>query len=450
MTTLLQRDQKTIWHPFTQHQTSPLPLPVARGEGAYLFDTEGKAYLDLISSWWVNIHGHAHPLIARAIYEQALQLEHVMFAGFTHEPAVALAEKLLALLPAGFSKVFYSDNGATSVEIALKMAYQYWRNRGEKQRRRFLAFSGAYHGDTFGAMAVGQSSKFYKPFADLLFAVDFAPYPVTWQGDKDVAEKEKTALAFIEDYLKQQGKEVAAVIIEPLIQAANGMQICRPEFLSALDVLLRSHGILIIYDEVMTGFGRTGVNFACEKAQTKPDLICLSKGITGGFLPLAATICQEAIYEAFLSEDIDRALIHGHSYTGNPLGCAAGLASLELLQNETTQQQIRYIEASHGELSRRLQALEGVEKVRTCGTLLAFDVRTQVGYGSLLSQNWRAIFMERGLLIRPLGRVIYLLPPYCITKEDLQRAYRDILAVLEELVLPETGRTTTEATQEWF
>lgn len=452
MTTLLQRDQKTIWHPFTQHQTSPLPVPIARGEGAYLFDTEGKPYLDLIASWWVNIHGHANPVIARAIYEQALQLEHVMFAGFTHEPAVALAEQLLAILPSGFSKVFYSDNGATTVEIALKMAYQYWRNQGEKKRQRFLAFSGGYHGDTFGAMAVGQSSKFFHHFSDLLFAVDIAPYPATWRGDEQVVEKEKKALQWLETHLSQYGKETAAVIIEPLIQGANGMQICRPEFLRSLEELLRSQGILIIYDEVMTGFGRTGATFACEKARTQPDIICLAKGITGGFLPLAATVCHERIYQAFLSEEVDQALIHGHSYTANPLGCAAGLASLELLRAETTVQQIRFIEEMHQEISLRLSSLTGVERVRHCGTLLAFDVVAQASYGSQLSQNWREIFMERGLLIRPLGKVIYLLPPYCITKEDLRRAYGELIEVLEKLVLPAAGKQAqeTQDSNEWF
>lgn len=452
MTTLLQRDQKTIWHPFTQHHTSPLPVPIARGEGAYLFDTQGKPYLDLISSWWVNIHGHAHPEIAKAIYQQALQLEQVMFAGFTHEPAVALAEQLLALLPSGFSKVFYSDNGATSVEIALKMAYQYWRNQGEMQRRRFLAFSGGYHGDTFGAMAVGHSCKFYQPFTDLLFSVDIAPYPLTWLNDETIAEKENETLQWIETYLKQHGKEVAAVIIEPLIQGASGMQVCRPEFLRALQALLRLHGVLIIYDEVMTGFGRTGSTFACEKAGTSPDIICLAKGLTGGFLPLAVTVCHEHIYQAFLSKDVNQALIHGHTYTANPLGCAAALASLKILQAEATIQQITLIEEIHREMLAKLASLAAVEKIRHCGTLAAFELRAQASYGSQLSQNWREIFMERGLIIRPLGKVIYLLPPYCIEKKDLQKAYFDILEVVEKLVLPAEGKKTRESEEarEWF
>lgn len=433
MSILSQRDQAAVWHPFTQHQMSSLPLAIKRGQGAYLFDQQGKAYLDLISSWWVNIHGHAHPLIAKAIYEQALRLEHVIFAGFTHEPAVVLAEKLLNLLPAGFSKVFYSDNGSTSVEVAIKMAYQYWHNQGEGQRQRFLAFSGGYHGDTFGAMAMGRSSQFFEHFSDLLFSVDHAPYPATWTGDEQIAEKENQALLWIEGYLQQYHRELAAIIIEPLIQAASGMRVCRSEFLLALEKLARSYNILIIYDEVMTGFGRSAANFACEKAGTHPDIICLAKGLTGGFLPLAVTVCQEHIYQAFLHESINHALVHGHSYTANPLGCAAALASLEILEQQATLQQIRSITATHQEMLAVLSALPGVEKTRQCGTMAAFDIAVNTTYGSKLSQAWRNIFLEHGLLIRPLGKVIYLLPPYCISQEDLRKAYMTVIDVVKKL-----------------
>jgi len=430
MTTLLERDQITIWHPFTQHQTAPLAIPIARGEGAYLFDTQGRPYLDLISSWWVNIHGHAHPAIAKAIYQQALQLEHVIFAGFTHEPAVAVAEQLLSLLPAGFTKIFYSDNGSTAVEIALKMAYQYWFNQGER-RHRFLAFQGGYHGDTFGAMSVGQSSNCYQPFSNLLFAVDFAPYPATWLGDEQSAEKEKEALHWIENYLNQYGNKTVAVIIEPLIQGTSGMRLCRPDFLRALQDLVHQHETLIIYDEVMTGFGRTGATFACEKAKTIPDIICLAKGLTGGFLPLAVPACHEHIYEAFLSEEMDQALTHGHSYTANPLGCAAALASLELLGSEATIQQIAMIEATHQEMLSQLSSVAGIEKRRHCGTLAAFDLAIQADYGSSASRNWRELFMKLGLIIRPLGKTVYLLPPYCIQPDDLRAAYQKMKEVLE-------------------
>jgi len=431
MTTLSQRDQKVVWHPFTQHRLAPQALPIARGKGAYLYDTEGKAYLDLISSWLVNIHGHAHPQIAQAIYDQAQQLEHVIFAGFTHEPGVAVAEKLLALLPSGFSKVFYSDNGATSVEVALKMAYQYWRNRGEPQHRRFLAFQDGYHGDTFGAMAVGRSCNFYDHFVDLMFEVDHAPFPGTWLGDPDVEKKENAALNWIEHYFQQYSTQLAAVIIEPLIQATGGANICRPEFLRALERLARQYQVLIIYDEVMTGFGRTGALFACEKAGTRPDLICLSKGITGGFLPLAVTICQENIFEAFLHQDINYALIHGHSYTANPLACAAALASLTLLEEPATQAQIRMIEETHQKNFQALVELPYVEKLRFCGTMAAFNAAIHTPYGSPLSYQWRQAFLDRGLLVRPLGNTVYLLPPYCISQDDLNRAYIQIKEVIE-------------------
>lgn len=437
MTTLSVRDQKAIWHPFTQHKTAPLSIPIVRGEGAYLFDAEGKAYLDLISSWWVNIHGHANPMIAKAIYDQALCLEQVIFAGFTHKPAIVLAEKLLALLPEGFSKVFYSDNGSTSVEVALKMAYQYWRNQGEN-RHRFLAFSGGYHGDTFGAMSVGQSSKYYQAFSDLLFEVDFAPFPATWQNDALCLEKENEALQWIEEYLDQHAEETVAFILEPLIQGASGMRVCRVEFLQNLEKLLHRHGVLMIYDEVMTGFGRTGAFFACEKAKTQPDIICLSKGLTGGFLPLAATVCREEIYQAFLQEDIDHALMHSHSFTANPLGCASALASLTLLNNENTRLQQDQMIRMHQNMLDELESLKGIEKLRQCGTLAAFDVAVETPYGSKLSQKWRSLFMERGLLIRPIGKTIYFLPPYCISQKDLKRAYSDMIEILTNFILPST------------
>src|SRR3990167_4049553 len=350
---LAERDQQVVWHPLTQHQIATSPIPIVRGKGAYLFDAQERCYLDLISSWWVNLHGHAHPAIALAIYEQAQQLEQVIFSGFTHEPGVLLAETLLNLLPSGFSKIFYSDNGSTSVEVALKMAYQYWRNQGESQRKRFIAFNGGYHGDTFGAMAVGKSSGYFDQFTDCLFAVDIAPYPVTWLGDIDIEQKEQVALSWLITYLSQHADETAALIIEPLVQGACGMRMCRPQFLQALQQLARSYQLLIIYDEVMTGFGRTGELFACQKAGTYPDIICLAKGLTGGFLPLAVTACREKIYHAFLGDNIQSALVHSHSFTANPLGCAAGLASMALLQDQQTQAQIAMIEAVHrAELSQ--------------------------------------------------------------------------------------------------
>ncbi len=418
--TLALRDQTLIWHPFTQQQIAALPIPITRGDGAYLIDQEGKRYLDLISSWWVNLHGHAHPAIAEAIYEQALQLEHVIFAGFTHAPAVNLAEELLQILPNHFKKVFYSDNGSTAVEVALKMAYQYWRNLGEKSRTRFIAFENGYHGDTVGAMSLGKKIGFFSHFDDLLFAVDMFPYPTTWLQDETISIKEQRVLSQLTDYLEKHARETAALIIEPLIQGSSGMQMCRPEFLQQLEKLMRQYGVLVIYDEVMTGFGRTGEYFACLKANTKPDIICLAKGLTGGFLPLAVTVCEERIYQAFLGDNFDRALAHGHSFTANPLGCAAALASLKLLKNTETRARIQKISAVHKEI---LPTLSGIERPRSCGTIAAFDLKTSINYGSGLSNKLRERFLQKGLLIRPLGNIIYFLPPYCVSESELRDSY---------------------------
>ncbi|OGT45720.1 MAG: adenosylmethionine--8-amino-7-oxononanoate transaminase [Gammaproteobacteria bacterium RIFCSPHIGHO2_12_FULL_41_20] len=428
---LSKRDSRVIWHPFTQHQIAPLPIPIVRGEGAYLFDIQGKRYLDLISSWWVNLYGHAHPEIARAIYQQAQRLEQVIFAGFTHEPAVELAETLLTILPPKFGKIFYSDNGSTAVEVALKMAYQYWRNQGELQRRRFIAFQGGYHGDTFGAMAVGKSSKFFDHFADCFFSVDFSPYPMTWWDDATIVQKEQAALTWLSDYLSCHASEIAALIIEPLVQGATGMRMCRPQFLQELECLAQRYQLLVIYDEVMTGFGRTGEFFACQKAKTFPDIICLAKGLTGGFLPLAVTVCREFIYQAFLREDFQGALAHSHSFTANPLGCAAGLASMRLLQDNYTSQQLKMIETVHQESLWQLVTRGLIEKPRYCGTIAAFALSQSIDYGSLHSQHWQSRFMEQGLLVRPLGNVIYLMPPYCIREEDLRAAYATIETVIK-------------------
>jgi adenosylmethionine-8-amino-7-oxononanoate aminotransferase len=427
---LSTRDKAVVWHPFTQHKNAYAPVAMVAGEGAYLIDDNGKRYLDMISSWWVNIHGHAQPDIAKAIYEQALTLEHVIFAGFTHPPAVELAEKLLAALPPEFARVFFSDNGSTSVEIALKMAYQYWRNRGEANRKRFMAFTGAYHGDTVGCMSVGKSSGYYSPFHDLLFSVDMFPYPSTWLDDVNIEQKELDILAQIAAHLDVYGKEISSIIIEPLIQGSIGMRMCRPQFLKKLEILVRQHGIIIIYDEVMTGFGRTGSYFACQKAQTTPDIICLSKGITGGFLPFAVTVCQDKIFQAFLGDSIASAFTHGHSYTANPLGCAAALASLKILQSQYTINQMAMIETVHQQELAHVMETGVIVKARYCGTVAAFDLKLPAEYGSRRSLEIQNNFLKKGLLVRLIGKVIYFLPPYCITENELRNAYH---IVIEEL-----------------
>ena len=297
---ILDLDRQYVWHPFTQAQTAPDPIPIASARGIRLYAQDGREFLDMVSSWWVNIHGHAHPTIAAAIAQQAQTLEQVIFAGFTHQPAVQLARELVQRLPEGLTRVFFSDNGSTAVEVALKMALQYWHNHGETQRTRFLAFEGGYHGDTVGAMSAGKGCGFFDTYGSLLFEVGLLPFPATWDDDNEVEAREQAALARLETFIAEHGATLAGVIVEPLIQGSAGMRMCRPAFLQALSKRLREANILLIFDEVMTGFGRTGALFASLKAQVTPDIICLSKGLTAGFLPMSVTVATEAVYAAFL------------------------------------------------------------------------------------------------------------------------------------------------------
>jgi len=421
---LLTLDRRHVWHPFTQAQTALTPLPVARAKGATLTLTDGREVIDMISSWWVTLHGHAEPSIARAVAAQAEILEQVIFADFTHEPAVRLAARLAGLLPEGLERVFFSDNGSTAVEVALKVAYQYWRNTGEAGRTRFLAFEGGYHGDTFGAMAAGQGSGFYEPFHELLFPVTLLPYPATWIGDELVDVKEAASLAALDRWLERHGAETAALILEPLVQGAGGMRMCRPSFLQDVARRLKDAGVLLILDEVMTGFGRTGTLFACQRAGVTPDLICLSKGLTGGFLPLSATVCRESIYEAFLGGGFDRAFAHGHSFTANPLGCAAALASLDLLERPESAPRRAGIEARHRDWLGRLDGDARLVRGRALGTIVAVELDTEdTGYTAAVGARLKRFFLDSGFLIRPLGPVIYLMPPLCIGDDELELAY---------------------------
>jgi adenosylmethionine---8-amino-7-oxononanoate aminotransferase len=423
-----------IWYPYTQAKTAPDPIEVKSAQGLWLELADGRKIADCISSWWVNLHGHAHPQIVAAIAHQAAQLEHVIFAGFTHAPAQDLASQLVARLPENLTRVFYSDNGSTAVEVALKMAYQYWANIG-KPRDRFMSFEGAYHGDMFGTMAVGNRSIFSDVFKDLLFAVDFCPYPDTYAGDLDILTKEANCLAQISQNLSNHPNSYAAIIIEPLVQGAGGMRVCRPEFLQQLRKLANEFDTLLIFDEVMTGFGRTGADFACNKAQVEPDLICLSKGITGGFLPLAVTVATERIYESFCSEDLTKTLYHGHSYTANPLGCAAALASLTLLdQNQPvyTQMEIWH----HHHLTELVAKYPQLTKLRIMGTIAAVDIvnHQKSGYLNEVGREIRHHAIAHGVLLRPLGNVLYLMPPYCITESELGWVYQQIDRVLERVL----------------
>ena len=428
---LSKRDRKTIWHPLTQEKTAPLPIAIARGKGAWLYDVDGKAYLDLISSWWVNLHGHSHPDIASAIYEQAKTLEHVIFAGFTHEPAVKLCEKLKTILPKGLSRFFFADNGSTAIEVAIKVSYQFWWNIGEKQRAKFISFHGGYHGDTLGAMSVGDIPDFQNKFQKFLFDTLFIPFPDTWDNDPDVFKKEENSINVLTDILKKHHNEIVAFICEPILQGAGGMRMCRPEYLAKVIKVLRSYNILIIFDEIMTGFYRTGRYFASDYIETKPDIICLSKGLTGGFLPLSLTVTTEIVYQAFLDDDFSKAFAHSHSYTANPLGCAAALASFDLLVSDETEKAIKNIENLHRSFLDEISKISFIKAPRMLGTIVAFNLEKEHNnYQYEKTPLLKKKFLEAGMLIRPLGNTIYLMPPYCINTEELKYAYNKIIDIV--------------------
>lgn len=408
------------------------PVPQVRtGRGAVLVLEDGRQILDCISSWWVTLHGHGQPEIAAAVAVQAQELEQVLAAGFTHRPAEVLAQRLVQALPAPLKWVFYSDDGSTAVEVALKLAYQFWHNQGEHTRTRFLRLERAYHGDTLGAMSVGERLLFTRPFSDLLFPADAVPFPATWEGDEEVEAKEARALARLEELLARRPGQYAAMILEPLVQGAGGMRMCRPHFLAAVQALLRQGDVLVIYDEVLTGFGRTGALFACEKAATQPDIICLAKGLTGGFLPMAVTVCSERIFSAFYDDDPAKAFYHGHSYTANPLGCAAALASLDLLANEP----FRRLAAWQREEAGRLRSHQRLKRVRVCGTIVAADViaEGEEGYLHAVGPLLRERFLARGFLLRPLGNSVYVLPPYCIERPQLAAIYDCLCELIDAL-----------------
>jgi len=414
-------DRRYLWHPYTQHGLGEEPVPIARAKGAYLYDTSGRAIFDGISSWWVTLHGHARPEIARAIAEQAATLEQVIFAGFTHEPAARLAAALVERAPAGLARVFYSDDGSTAVEVAVKIALQYWQLRGET-RRLVAALENAYHGDTFGAMAVSARGLFTAPFAEQLFEVARLPDPV--EGDP---------VAALEHLLSARGSELAAVIVEPMLLGSGGMRMWSADALRAMRELTAAHGIPLVADEVLTGFGRTGPLFACEHAGIAPDLMCLSKGLTGGFVPMGATLATEALFERFRSSDRKKTLFHGHSYTANPIACAAGVASLALLDHDSAERR-RTIERSHRAAGERLARLPAIRNVRVLGTVIAMELAaSEAGYLSGVGLALKRFALDRGVLLRPLGDTVYVLPPYCATDADLSKAYDVIAEFAEQL-----------------
>lgn len=431
---LTARDRRVLWHPYTQMLTAPLPLAIARAQGVYLYTEDGRKILDGISSWWVNIHGHSHPRLNEALAAQAREVEHVLFAGCTHRPAVELAERLLEVLPPGLARVFYSDNGSTAVEAALKMACQYWRNRGE-DRRVFVTLHHAYHGDTAGAMSASEDSLFTRPFAPMLFPVQRAHAPYCYRCPLGLHRStcKIDCLGDLEARLQESAPNVAAVLIEPMLQAAGGMIVWPAEFLAGVRRLCDRYGTLMIADEVLTGFGRTGKMFACEHAPVSPDILCLSKALTGGYLPLGATVATNAIYEAFLSEDRSKTFFHGHSYTANPLACAVALASLDLFREESTLARVAALEASLRAGLEPLRQLETVGDVRVIGGVGIVEMRAEhPGYLNDFGPRVSAALLERGLLLRPLGHVLYFMPPYAITPAETDWALTQIGEVLRE------------------
>jgi adenosylmethionine-8-amino-7-oxononanoate aminotransferase len=436
---LVDRDRACVWHPYTQMQTAPAPLPIVKAEGVYLFTDDGRQILDAISSWWVNIHGHSHPKLNDALAAQARRLEHVIFAGCTHPPAVELAERLVAVVPKGLTRVFYSDNGSTAVEVAMKLALQYWANRGEPERRTFVALQHAYHGDTVGAMSASEDSIFTQPFAPMLFRVHRAHAPYCYRCPLGL-DRSACAIDCLSDLdrLLDSG-DVAAVIVEPMLQAAGGMIVWPREYLAGAKELCRRHGTLLIADEVLTGFGRTGRMFACEHANVSPDIMCLSKAITGGYMPLGATIASEAIYEAFLSDDRRKTFFHGHSFTANPLACAVAIASLDLFEETGALERVRALERWLRDGLGPLRALPRVGDVRVIGGVgiieLVVDRQTKAtgGYLDDIGPRLSRAFLDRGLLLRPLGNVLYVMPPYVISETETRWVVDQIADVLSQL-----------------
>lgn len=407
-----------IWRPFTQEKTTLPAIKVIKGDGLYLYTENEKKYADMISSWWVNIHGHANKEIAEAISKQASTLEQVIFTAFSHHPAEEIVEKLESVLPSTLSKFFFSDNGSTAVEVALKMAYQFFKNNGNLNRKIYMHLEGAYHGDTYGAMSVsGRNSMYHFNFSDFFFDTISIKVPKFHEETKNIRQTEDEIIKDVEKVLKQRGHEICALIIEPLLQAARGMVVYRPEFLEKLITTVRKYGILVIFDEVMTGFYRTGRFFAMDYLEReKPDLICISKALTGGFLPLSITITTEQIYNAFLSDDFSEAFIHGHSYTGNPIACAAACKSFEILMRKETIRHIKEIEEFH-----KRTRLKKVQNRRSLGVMTAFDLPSIEDAKKLTDT-----LFENGIFVRPLGKTIYLLPPYCISIDELDNVYREI------------------------
>lgn len=417
---LSERDQKHLWHPLTQHKLHPEMLGIVKAKGALLYDENGKEYIDGIASWYTSVYGHCNDYILAKVYDQMQRLDQVIFSGFTHEPAVRLSEELVKILPSGQEKLFFSDNGSTASEIGIKMALQYHFNRGTK-RKVMLAFEEGFHGDTFGAMSVSGLSVYNGPFEDFFIEVERIPVP-TKNNIRDI-------LPHLENRLKQNN--IAGFIYEPLVQGAAAMKMHDADGLDQILRLLKSHDILTIADEVMTGFGKTGKHFASDYIPSKPDIICLSKALTAGLLPMAITSCTQKVYNAFYSDEIAKGLFHGHTYTGNPLACTAALAGLELLQSEEIQDNIKRVMKSHQQFDVEIKDHPKVAGTRQCGIIYALDLNVKMErYGNLRDKLFKH-FMDNGVFLRPLGNTIYILAPYVVSDVQLQKIYEVIKSSLE-------------------
>lgn len=420
--TLQEKDSQYLWHPYTQHKTAALPIAIKRGECALLWDENNKEYIDAIASWWVNPYGHSNKFITDAIYKQLTTLEHVLFGGFTHEPAIILAEKLMEILPNNQQKIFFSDNGSTAVEVAIKVALQYFFNKGEK-KTTIIAFENAFHGDTFAAMAASGISFFTEAFQGML--IDIIRIPVPIKG------REQQSFDALQEVLNNNN--CAGFIFEPLVQGAAGMVMYEPESLDKLIQICQENKVLTIADEVMTGFGKTGKTFACDYLNEKPDMMCLSKALTGGTIPMAITTFTQDIFDAFYDDDINKALFHGHTFTANPTGCAAALASLELLQTNEMQDNIARVNKRHLEFQKHIESNAKVTTTRVLGVIFALEIQTESAasyYGSLRNKLYD-FFIENGIILRPVGNIVYILPPYIITDEQLQKVYEVVEKALE-------------------
>lgn len=433
----MNHSNNPVWHPFTQMETALDPLQLIKAKGTWLFAEDGKKYLDANSSWWVNVHGHGNEYIGEAISNQFKELDHTIFAGATHPKAQELARRITEILPTHFTKVFFSDDGSTAVEVALKMMFQFYHNQGNP-KKRILAIDGAYHGDTFGAMAIGQRGYFNEPFEHFFFDVDFLEFPTEANEAKQLANAEK---------LFQTG-EFAGLIVEPLVQGSSGMRMYSVQFLDKLVSLAKQHQVKVIFDEIMTGWGRTGKLFAMDHCTQKPDIVCLSKGLTGGVLPLGLTVATDELFNAFLAPETDpnhktKALLHGHSFTGNALACAAACASLDIFETEDTKLKIERLSAWNSQFKEELTSLEenqindfkyGLHEVRQSGTILAIELKTDENssYFSSIRDEAYTYFIDNGILLRPLGNVIFINPPYCITEEEYSFLKKTILGFLKK------------------